>query len=271
MVLIRFSLVLAAFLLIYPVTGQQSGYRTVENKAFQPGEVLTYRFYYDAWLTGKVTAGVGSMKIEQAVFEGKEVWHIIAEGQSKGMFNWFFKVRDRFESFIDPGFLAPYYFIRQTREGGYRKDDTYRFNHENRYVVTSTDSMSVPEYTQDFISAVYYARTFRTDTLKPGAVLPVHFFIDDSVYNSAIIYEGIDTVSIETGTYRCLKFRPGMATGEVFADKYPMTLWVTDDLNHIPVLAKSAVIVGSVKAELTSFSGIKNKPEALLEDRRKPE
>jgi len=37
-----------------------------------------------------------------------------------------------------------------------------------------------------------------------------------------------------------------------------MTLWVTDDENKLPVLAKSAVIIGSVKMELTNYSGLKN-------------
>jgi len=49
-----------------------------------------------------------------------------------------------------------------------------------------------------------------------------------------------------------------MATGEVFADKYPMYVWVTDDQNHIPVLASSKIIVGSIKIELSSYRNLKN-------------
>jgi len=56
-----------------------------------------------------------------------------------------------------------------------------------------------------------------------------------------------------------------MITGEVFSDKYPMILWVTDDKNHIPILAKSAVIVGNVKAELMEYEGLANELTSLIE------
>jgi hypothetical protein len=231
------------------------------------GEILKYRFYYDAWLTGKITAGIGELEVKEAdsLFHNRTVYHIDTEGKSKGMFNWFFKVHDQFDSFMDKEYLAPHYFIRRTREGNYRKDDEYRFNQAENYVVTRSDSLSIPPFTQDFLSAVYYARTFDTDTLEIGDIIPVNFFLDDSVYNAAIIYDGKAIVEIKLGTFRCLKFRPGMATGEVFSKKYPMELWVTDDKNHIPVLARSAVIVGNVKAELMEFEGIASPLTSLIE------
>jgi hypothetical protein len=238
----------------------QEEWRQVNNEAFMVGEKLEYRFYYDAWLTGKVTAGTGIMEVKDAEqqYNNREVYHIDAEGQSKGMFNFFFKVLDQFDSYIDKEFIAPHYFERRTHEGGYKKDDEYRFDQVNNKVTTRKKTNSVPKYTQDFISAVYFARTFKTDTLKVGDMLPVNFFIDDSVYTSAIIFEGKEVINIDLGKFRCLRFKPGMATGEVFSNKYPMTLWVTDDKNHIPVLAVSAVVVGNVKAELMKYEGLAN-------------
>ena len=250
------------------VYGQDTVWRTWTNEAFRPGEILHYRFYYDAWLTGKITAGIGTLEVKETdkTFSGRPVYHIDTEGRSKGMFNWFFKVHDQFDSYVDQEAMAPHFFIRRTREGGYKKDDEYRFNHEKKYVVTRSDSMSIPRYTQDFVSAVYFARTFNSDTLEIGDMLPVHFFLDDSVYNSAILYEGKEVIEVDLGTFRCLRFKPGMATGEVFADKYPMSLWVTDDKNHLPILAKSAVIVGNVKAELMGFEGLANPLTSKIEE-----
>ncbi len=245
----------------------QKEWRKIKNEAFKIGEKLQYRFYYDAWLTGKVTAGTGIMEVKNSdqKYNGREVLHIDTEGRSKGMFNWFYKVYDQFDSYIDKDFLAPHYFERRTREGGYKKDDEYRFDHVNNTVTTRKQTKPIPKYTQDFISAVYFARSFNTDTLKVGDMLPVNFFIDDSVYTSAIIYEGREIINIELGKFRCLRFKPGMATGEVFSNKYPMTLWVTDDKNHIPVLAVSAVIIGNVKAELMEYEGLANPLTSLLE------
>jgi len=245
----------------------QEEWRQVKNDAFNVGEKLQYRFYYDAVLTGKVTAGTGVMEVKKTgkKYNDRDVVHIDTEGQSKGMFNWFFKVHDQFDSYIDIKSIAPHYFERRTREGGYKKDDEYHFDHINKTVTTRKQTKPIPKYTQDFISAIYFARTFNTDTLEIGDMLPVNFFLDDSVYSSAIIFDGKEIINIEMGKFRCLRFKPGMATGEVFSKKYPMTLWVTDDKNHIPILGVSAVVVGNVKAELIEYEGLANPLTSLIE------
>lgn len=237
------------------------------NTPFKPGEVLKFRFYYDAWLTGKVTAGIGiaEVKAPDKKFSGRPVYHYDTEGSSKGLFRLFYKVYDQFDSYVDRETLAPYLLIRRTREGGYEKDDEYHFNHDRNYVVTRTDSMDIPPFTQDFVSAVYYARTFRTDTLDIGDRLYVDFFLDDSVYTSAIIYEGKEIVDIKLGKFRCLRFKPMMAVGEVFTERYPMTLWISDDKNHVPVLAKSAVYVGNLKMELMEYENLANPLTSVIE------
>lgn len=260
-------LVLLTLLLGCGSLAAQLDWRIVDNKAFKPGEKLQFRVYYDAVLTGRVTAGIGIAEVKETdkAFQGRPVYHIDTEGFSKGVFHFFYKVRDEFDSYVDKEFLAPHYFVRETREGGYEKFDEYQFNQEDEYVITRTDSMSIPRYTQDFISAFYYARTFNDDTLKLGDVFYLDFFIDDSVYHSAVFFEGREIVEIQMGTFNCLKFKPMMAKGDVFSEKYPMTLWVTDDDNHLPILAKSAVIVGNVKMELIEFEGLCNELTSLIE------
>ncbi len=249
-----------------PVLSQDTT-RSLNNEAFQVGERLKYGFYYDAWLTGKITAGYGVLEVKESNrnFDDREVYHIKAEGKSKGFFNMFYKVRDRFDSYVDKESLAPHYFIRRTKEGGFIKDDEYDFHQYENYVITRSDSIEIPLFTQDFISAIYFARTFNTDTLEIGDIIPIDFFLDDSVYNSAIIYDGKGIVDINLGRFNCLKFLPGMATGEVFSNKYPMELWITDDKNHVPILARSAIIVGNVKAELVEFEGLASPLTSLIE------
>lgn len=80
-----------------------------------------------------------------------------------------------------------------------------------------------------------------------------------------MVYEGKEIVEIKLGKFRCLRFKPGMATGEVFSNKYPVTLWVTDDKNHVPVLVNAAIIVGSIKAELKEYEGLLNEMTSLIE------
>ncbi len=265
---------LFAFFLLIPaltVLGQEFEFREIENNAFKAGEKLKYKVYYESMFTGQVTAGIGELEVKNSNrrFNGREVYQIIGTGRSNRAFDFFFKVRDRFESFVDKKGIFPHHFIRRTREGGYVKNDDVYFDHINLTATSSYKTKDISPYIQDIVSAVYYARTLSADTLKVGDNLSVNFFLDDSAYVSVIQYRGKEIVETELGVFRCLTFKPMVVTGEVFSNPYPMTLWITDDENKIPVLARSAVVVGSIAMELITYSGLKNPMDAKIE-RRKP-
>jgi hypothetical protein len=229
------------------------------NFAFERGEELTFRFFYDSWLPN-ITAGYGTLKVtdDRVQKYGRNTYHVEAEGKSKGLFNVFMKVHDKFESFFDEEDFRPYLFVRRTREGGYRKDDDILFNHTQKEARSRTATKAIKGRTFDIISAFYYSRNMDLTGLKTGDIVEMPFFFDDSLYNSAVQYLGKQEVKTDFGRFRCLKFRPMVATGKVFKDPYPMVLYVTDDLNRIPVMAESALIVGKVKMELVGYKGLKN-------------
>lgn len=248
------------FLLVIPALLWSQPVRKVENTAFKRGEKLTFRVYYQSMLTGKVTAGEAQIEVKnkQVTKKDRPVYHIVGTGESKGAFDFFFKVRDRFETYIDEEGMFPWQFVRRTREGGFKKDDDVTFEQYNNLAISRNAVKRVPANIQDIVSVFYYARTLNVDGIRPGDSFPLSFFLDDSVYVSKIIFLGREVVKTEVGTFNCLKFKPMVATGEVFKEPYPMQLWVTDDKNRIPVLMQSAVIVGSVKMELISFENILN-------------
>ena len=139
------------------------------------------------------------------------------------------------------------------------------FDHKNLKATSRDTTKKISRYIQDIVSASYYARTLSADTLKEGDNISVNFFLDDSAYVSVIQFQGRQIVETELGKFRCLTFKPMVATGEVFSNPYPMTLWITDDENKLPILVKSAVIVGSVKMELIKYSNLRNPIEAKLD------
>src|SRR5882757_8968506 len=76
----------------------QNELRTVNNEAFRPGEVLKFRIHY-----GIIDAGEATLEVKEEIqkFGGRDCYHMIGSGQSVGAFNWFFKVKDRYESLVD--------------------------------------------------------------------------------------------------------------------------------------------------------------------------
>jgi len=253
-----FSLFVIYLLIAGNISAQN--FRLIQNEAFEPGEKLTFSVYYHSTLTGKVTAGEAILEVKKN-FEtrnNRQAYRIVGTGLSKGAFNLFFKVNDRFESLVDVESLFPWYFTRRTREGGYKKDDEVTF-HQSRGLAVSRNAVKpIPENTQDILSVFYYARTLNINGIQPGESFPLAFYLDDSVYVSKIVFMGRENISTSLGTFKCLKFKPMVLKGNVFNEPYPMELWVTDDNNRLPVMVKSAVIVGSVKIELIRFEGLRN-------------
>ena len=119
---------------------------TNSNDAFKEGEILSYRLHY-----GAMDAGVILMEVKPEVMEvaGRKVYHVVGNGYTKGTFDWFFKVRDRYETFIDKDAMLPWMFVRRVYEGGVTINQDYTFNHyTNKVDVGSGEKVDVPEGTQ---------------------------------------------------------------------------------------------------------------------------
>jgi len=240
--------------------------RVETNEAFQRGEVLKYKAYYDALLTGEVVAGVATFEIknEAKTINDRPVFHIAVEARTKGAFNWFYKVIDHYETYLDEATLAPWLFIRRINEGGYiiSQDVTFNQNKNVAYFVDNKKStkstISTPPYIQDILSAIYYCRSYDVSAMSNNDEFRVKFMLDDTVYSTKVVYAGKEIIKTNMGKIRCLKLKPQVLTGNVFKDPYPVTLWVSDDKNKLPVMAESAIIVGKVKLELIYYEGLKN-------------
>lgn len=250
---------LLIFLILPLFVTSQGSFRKVDNDAFERGEYLKYRVFYDSWLTSWLTAGYGTIEIapEFEKVDGREAYHIIVHGYSIGLFNLFYKVRDRFESYLDREGLMSLKFIRRTREGSYVRDDDVYFDHRKLEARSTRAVKEITPYVQDMVSAFYYVRTWDFEDAQPDDRYYLDFFLDDSLYHSEIIFLGREKLKTDIGSIDCLKFKPKVATGELFQEQYPMELWVTDDRNKIPVMIRSAVIIGSVRIELISYRGLK--------------
>ena len=227
------------------------------NKAYIAGEKLTYRVYYSSPL-GDFTAGTATMEVEELKSGNTDMFHLIGTGSTKGFFDWFFKVRDRFDSYVLKQTLLPQKFIRHTNEGSFHFEDEVNFDRNTNLAMSSRDTTSIPHDVHDIISSVYYLRTLDLDVFGDDSLYYISFFLDDSVYSSVLKFIMKGKVETRWGKIPCIKVAPSLVTGNVFSDKYGMSVWVTDDDNKIPIFAESKIIVGSVRMELIDYEGLKN-------------
>lgn len=240
--------------------------RVETNNAFERGEYLNYKAYYHSVLTGEVVAGNCSFEVkkEDKKINNRSTYHIEVIGKTKGVFNWFFKVIDRYETYIDEIALVPWLFMRRVNEGGYIINQDITFNQLKNVAhfvdnkTTRTADVPTPDNIHDLLSAIYYCRTMDVQKMGANEDFKVKFMLDDTVYSTKVIYLGKETLVTSIGKIRCIKLKPQVLTGTVFKDPYPVTLWVSDDANKLPILGESEILVGKVKMELIDYRNLKN-------------
>lgn len=232
---------------------KQTDLRKIDNTAFKRGEVLKYRVHY-----GAIDAGEAVISVEQEnkQIAGRNTYHVVGKGSSKGAFDWFFKVRDTYESYIDESAIVPWMFVRRVDEGGFKITQNMVFDHYHGRVNSNGSTMDVPINIQDMISAFYYARTIDMSNIKAGDILEVPCFVDDKQWTLKIKYVGRETIKSDVGKVKCMKFRPVVQTGRIFKKEEDLNVWISDDKNRIPVRAQANILVGSIKMDLQSYSGL---------------
>ncbi len=148
---------------------------SILNTSYKAGEKVNFVFYYN--VTGLyVNAGNASFTTALETFNNKPVYHIVGLGSSNPTYDWAFRVRDRYESYIDTQTLKPVKFIRNVDEGGYKKFEDVQFNHANGTALSNDKTYKVPSCVQDVLSAVYYARNIDFNQYKAGDKIPFTMF-----------------------------------------------------------------------------------------------
>jgi hypothetical protein len=227
--------------------------RDIADPVFKAGEQLSYRFRY-----GFITGAEGTLKVEDGEkIDGHPTYHITADGKTAGTFDFFYKVRNRYESYVDRTTLLPYLYLENRREGSWKHTDKVKFSQSEGKIVAGKGTFMTKGKTFDFVSAYYFARGLDISKIKIGDKFELPYFLDDGVYTLSITYSGKEVINSAIGKFNCLKFNPTIIAGRVFKKDSKLYLWITDDNNRIPVKANVGLIVGSVTMELTDAKGLK--------------
>lgn len=235
----------------------------IRNSAFLPGETITYKAYY-AVANLYFAGGEAVLNIKKEELNGKGVYHIIGTGKSNTFLDHIFKVRDKYQTYIDTGTLLPYKFIRDIHEGGFKIFQSVDFIKSANTAVTAAGVFNVPPCVQDALSAIFYARNIDINKYHEEDKIPFSMFLDDQVYNMYIRYVGKEIITTRYGRFRTIKVKPLLIKGALFEGGEKMTVWVSDDANHIPLRVESPIRVGKVYADMVQCQNLRYTLSALI-------
>jgi len=237
----------------------------IENTAFKSGEKMVYKAYYN-WQFVWIPAGEAVFDIR----EFKDTYEITVVGKTYRSYDAFFKVRDYFHSVIDKKTMYPRYFVRKVEEGKYIRFDSLVFRQDLLSAISFNGKtretavrkiITIHQCTHDLLSVLYFMRNINISKYKSGDIIPTKILFDENIYPIKVRYEGnYDNFEIkDLGTFNTIKVVPDLISGNVFKDGNRMNIWVTNDGNKLPLLIESPLSVGSAKAVLKSYSGLRYK------------
>jgi hypothetical protein len=197
----------------------------------------------------------------------RPAFHITGEGKTNGSYDWIYRVRDKYETYIDTATMQPLKFIRNVNEGGYKIYQNITFNKTANTAIATDGVFKVPPCVQDVVSSMYYARNVDFSQLQPGDKIPFSMFLDNEVFNLYIRFVGREEIKTKYGKFRALKIKPLLVKGTIFEGGEKMTVWVSDDMNHIPVRVESPLVVGKVKIDMMSYANLRHPLTSLIKRR----
>ena len=262
---------------IAPLAQISSAQCIEENFAFQGGEKLTYRGYYN-WGFIWVAAGEVNLSIDTTNYQGKEAFRFYGTGKNLKAFDWFFKLRDTLTCYADINTLAPLHFDRRTNEAKYKAHHEYWFDYSDSTIISKIQKRDRPvrmdtirnkACTFDILSVAYYVRNLDFSKYKKGEKIPVSMLVDNEIYPLYIRYKGLESIKTKSGErFECLKFSPLLVEGTMFKGGEDMTVWLSNDDNRIPIMVEAKVLVGSVKGVLDSYEGLRNIKNSFFKKRK---
>ena len=236
---------------------------SMQNNVFQDGERAVYTLYYKmgpVW----IAAGTATFNVE----EREDDFKISAVGTTFSGYEWVFKIEDKFESHISKETLLPHTAIRDIEEGKYILWDKIDFDQETNVAqyhrgktpdTTTTKEFDLDGCMHDVLSIIYYTRNIDFNEFEEGDSFPVSVWLDKHTYNLDVKYDGEEeNVKVKgLGRFNVIKFSPQLVGGEVFEEDGVMEIYASNDDNKLPLMINSPLKVGSVRAVLTEYNGLK--------------
>lgn len=256
--------IIPILILLFSFTTPDNGEScSVRNTSFKSGEEITMRVYYT---TLGMYVGAGEARFTTSIekFNGKPVYHCVGTGTTYPFFDNFFKVRDRYETYIDTATMLPVKFIRNVDEGGYKIYNNVTFNHHGGTAISTNGVFKITSCIQDVISSTYYARNIDFSKYKPGDKIPFDMFLDDEIFHLYMRYEGKEHIKTKYGKFRAIKFKPLLIKGSIFQGGENMNVWVSDDKNHVLLRAESPISVGSIKVDMMGYKNLRYPLTSLI-------
>ncbi|MFD1613513.1 DUF3108 domain-containing protein [Gelatiniphilus marinus] len=235
-----------------------------QNNSIAAGEKLTFSAAYN--MSGILT-DIAEVNMETSSVKTTNATLLRLKFTAATYSKWdhFFKIRDLYESYVNPKNLLPYLYKRDINEGNYYKYMKYVFSHKTKTVKSQlkkknnyeeNKTFSINPETKDIVTSLYKIRLFDFKNMPVGSSKTLTIIFDRKEFTGQITYLGKETLTTAIGKKTCYKIAIGSSQTQVLKGKNSNLLWLTADENKIPVYGKFKIPVGNGELKIKSATGL---------------
>lgn len=209
-------------------------------------EKLEYQILWNG-----IHAGSSSLAISRE----NGMFKIVSSAKSSDMISLFYEVDDKAVSVCQNDDFLPVNYRLKVKEGSHRKDKEVQFGHQKALYIDHKNNerkeCDLPQQVFDPLASLYYLRTL---PLQVGKSIYVKVFDSKRVWDVEVQVLKKEKVETWLGTFNAILIKPLMKSEGIFNRKGDMYIWLSDDDRRLPVMLKTEVAVGSVKAILKKIN-----------------
>jgi hypothetical protein len=211
---------------------------------YKVGEELTYKATF-----GVLRAGTARMRVDGIeMVRGRPAYHVVFSIDGGVPF---YRVHDRYESWIDVQTLSSLRHRQQVSEGRYHRNTTYEIYPERGTYEESDSVYTSVAHPLDDGSFIY---AIRSAGIKVGETRR-----DDRYFRpdrNPVVLTGLrqECVEVGAGIYSATVVQPSIKANGIFSEHGEAQVWFSDDEHRYPVLLRSKFAKFSLKLELTSVT-----------------
>ncbi len=209
---------------------------------------------------GFVTAGYADLITSDVyVKDGKKQQHTSLEFKTGSFVEKFFRYNYTFNSEYDPVSFLPAEFSYNLIEKKITYNDTIRYYHDKHYLISGIHGkMNYDNQVRDLLSVIAYLRKINWDKYQKGESVTFDIiFREKEIFPVQIFYQGIENVSVKSGTYECVKLYLTSEAGKLFVSDAKVSIYLSNDKNKVPVSFSTEIFIGSFKLDMVEYENLK--------------
>lgn len=241
-------------------------YPLAKEGPFSPGEEIEMKA-----TVGFIKAAEAQFKVNDVIYSvnNRPTYRIDVFARTVGIFDLISSVRDNWGSYYDTADMVPQQFYRYIKEGRFRKNEIVYFDHDADSVTVAklhkeTKQLEkkidhkVMDNMQDMVSGYYFLRAIDFDRIPVGTIITINTFFDDKEQPFRVKFVGREVIKTKLGRVKSLILVPMIEKDSLFEENNTLRVWLSDDLNKIPLKFQAKIYVGYLRVEVKKVKNLRH-------------